>query len=146
MTLKGGIVTRLTVADGAVIKDFAYISATQSNVHVGRSLIAPRAWLAGPGDITVEDFVLLGPGAIIASGRHEINRIEVDETNYQEEQGDAIVLRKGCWVGANAVILAGITVGEGSVVGANAVVTRDVPSNTTVVGAPAHPLLRWHKS
>jgi acetyltransferase-like isoleucine patch superfamily enzyme len=46
-------------------------------------------------------------------------------------------LERNCWLGANVTILPGITVGENAIVGAGAVVTKDVPANTVVVGNPA---------
>jgi acetyltransferase-like isoleucine patch superfamily enzyme len=48
-----------------------------------------------------------------------------------------IVLKRNCWIGANAVILPGVTVGVNSVVAAGSVVTKDVPSDTVVAGVPA---------
>jgi len=53
-----------------------------------------------------------------------------------------IVLKRGCYIGAGATILQGITVGECAIVGAGAVVTRDVPAHTTVVGVPARTIVR----
>lgn len=49
-----------------------------------------------------------------------------------------IAIKDRVWIGANAVILQGITIGENAVVAAGAVVTRDVPANTLVGGVPAH--------
>jgi len=48
-----------------------------------------------------------------------------------------IVLRKGCYIGAGAIILPGVTVGENSIIGAGSVVTRSIPPNSTAVGVPA---------
>jgi acetyltransferase-like isoleucine patch superfamily enzyme len=48
-----------------------------------------------------------------------------------------ILLKSGCYIGVGAIILPGVTVGHNAVVGAGAVVTRDVPDNATVVGVPA---------
>ena len=48
-----------------------------------------------------------------------------------------IVLKRGCYLGAGCIVLPGVTVGERAVVGAGAVVTRDVPAGKVVVGAPA---------
>jgi len=47
------------------------------------------------------------------------------------------VLRKGCWIGANAVILPGVIIGENSVVGAGSVVTKSIPNGVIAVGNPA---------
>jgi acetyltransferase-like isoleucine patch superfamily enzyme len=48
-----------------------------------------------------------------------------------------IVLKRNCWIGANSVILSGVTVGVNSVVAAGSVVTKDVPDDTVVAGVPA---------
>jgi len=48
-----------------------------------------------------------------------------------------IVLKRNCWIGANSVILPGVTVGVNSVVAAGSVVTKDVPDDTVVAGVPA---------
>ncbi len=51
--------------------------------------------------------------------------------------GQGIVVEDGAWIGAGAAILDGVRVGRGAVIGANAVVTRDVPAHTLAVGSPA---------
>jgi acetyltransferase-like isoleucine patch superfamily enzyme len=51
-----------------------------------------------------------------------------------------VIFRKGCYIGAGALILPGVTVGEGAVVAAGAVVTRDVPPRKVVAGVPARPI------
>ena len=54
-------------------------------------------------------------------------------TNYSEH----VKIGKRCWIGANAIILPGITIGDNCVIAAGSVVTKDVPSNCTVAGVPA---------
>jgi acetyltransferase-like isoleucine patch superfamily enzyme len=49
----------------------------------------------------------------------------------------AVVIRKNAWIGAGAIILPGVTVGENSVVAAGALVNKDIPPNTVVAGVPA---------
>ena len=58
-----------------------------------------------------------------------------------DHKGD-IVVGNDVWIGYEAVILAGVTIGDGAVVGARAVVTRDVPPYTIVGGVPAKPIRR----
>lgn len=54
-----------------------------------------------------------------------------------KERIEEVIIKDHCWIGQNAMILKGITIGEGAIVGANSVVTRDVEPRTMVVGNPA---------
>ena len=53
-----------------------------------------------------------------------------------------VLLKRNCWIGAGATILPGVTVGENAVIGAGAVVTKDVEANTVVGGNPARVIKR----
>jgi len=75
--------------------------------------------------VTIEDYVQVGSHCSIYSIStigHKIGRV---------------ILREGCCVGSHSVILPGIIIGRNAIVGAGAVVTKNVPPNTTVVGVPA---------
>ncbi|GGG33574.1 DapH/DapD/GlmU-related protein [Hymenobacter glacieicola] len=48
-----------------------------------------------------------------------------------------IILKRGAWIGANVTVMPGVTIGENAIVGAGAVVTKDVPANSIVAGVPA---------
>lgn len=84
------------------------------------------------GGIEIEDNVLLAPGVKLLSESHPIN----PEQRCALTTGK-IHLKKNAWIGANAVILAGVTIGENAIVAAGAVVSKDVPDNTIVGGVPA---------
>ncbi len=84
------------------------------------------------GGITIEDDVLLGPQVKLVTENHP-----VDPSNRKSLDLKSIVVKKNAWIGAGAVILPGVTIGENSIVAAGAVVTQDVPSNTIVGGVPA---------
>ena len=56
-----------------------------------------------------------------------------------------VIIGKGAWVGARSIILPGVRIGEGSVVTAGSVVSRDVPSHTVVAGNPARPVSKLDK-
>ncbi len=81
--------------------------------------------------ITIEDSVMIGPAAAFTNDRYPRSK----NINYKQEE---IFLRKGSSIGANATILAGVTVGEYALVGAGSVVTTDVPSYALVYGNPAN--------
>lgn len=79
---------------------------------------------------TVEDDVFIGPNATFTNDKFPRSRRKPDE--FQR-----VVLKRGASIGANATILGGVTVGEGAIVGAGSVVTRDVPPGVIVRGNPA---------
>lgn len=85
------------------------------------------------GGIYLENNVLLGPRVSLLS----INHGEEPEQR-QNLILKAVRIKKGAWIGAGAKVLPGITVGENAIVGAGAVVTKNVPANTIVAGVPAH--------
>lgn len=86
--------------------------------------------------ITLGDDVLFGPGVIAVSNNH----VFADPTRNIRDQGlhgAPIIVEDDVWVGANAVLLPGVTIGRGAVVAAGAVVTADVAPYTVVGGIPA---------
>ncbi|WP_251623783.1 sugar O-acetyltransferase [Odoribacter lunatus] len=84
------------------------------------------------GGITIEDGVFIGPGAKILTEGHP----EQPEIRHTLQTQPVIICRKA-WIGAGAIILPGVTVGENAIVAAGAVVTKDVPDNAVVAGVPA---------
>ncbi len=60
-----------------------------------------------------------------------------------ETKSAPVILERGVWVGARAIILKGVTVGSGAVIGAGAIVTRSVPPRSLAVGNPAHLVRQW---
>ncbi|WP_305067721.1 sugar O-acetyltransferase [Membranihabitans maritimus] len=84
------------------------------------------------GGITIEDHVLIAPKVSLLSEGHPIS----PESRHSLVPGH-IHIKKNAWIGANATILQGVTIGENSVVAAGAVVSKDVPDNTIVGGIPA---------
>lgn len=83
--------------------------------------------------VTLEDDVFVGPNATFTNDREPRSR------NASATLLPTLV-KKGASIGANATILPGLTIGEGAMVGAGAVVTKDVPPRTLVVGNPARVL------
>ncbi len=84
------------------------------------------------GGITIEDDVLIGPKVSLITENHPL-----EPQHRKGLTGQSILIRKNAWIGANATILPGVTVGENAVVAAGAVVSRDVPDHTVVGGVPA---------
>ena len=84
------------------------------------------------GGITIEDNVLFGPRVSLLTVNHIIDPIKRRGLTTKE-----ITIKKNAWIGAGATILAGVTIGENSIVAANTTVTKDVPDNVIVAGTPA---------
>lgn len=84
------------------------------------------------GGITIEDDVLIGPNVQLITENHPLKPSERKALNLK-----SILIKKNVWIGAGAIILPGVTVGENSVVAAGAVVAKDVPANVVVGGIPA---------
>jgi hypothetical protein len=57
-----------------------------------------------------------------------------------------IVIKRGCWIGQNVVILPSVTIGELSIVGANSVVTKNVPARSIAIGTPARVIRKWEEA
>lgn len=84
------------------------------------------------GGITIEDGVFIAPKVSLLTEGHPINPAERHSLIAMP-----IVIKKNAWIGANATILQGVTIGENSVVAAGSVVSQDVLDNTIVGGIPA---------
>ncbi len=84
------------------------------------------------GGITIEDNVLIAPKVSLLSEGHPISP---DERHSLVPK--PIRIKRNAWIGANATILQGVTIGENSVVAAGSVVSKDVPDNMIVGGIPA---------
>ena len=103
------------------------------HIRIGKGVfINTGAMFTDLGGITLEDNVLIGPRANIISVNHPINPAQRRGVILSP-----VIIRKNAWIGANATILSGVTVGENAIVAAGAVVSKDMPANTIVGGVPA---------
>ncbi|RBP89949.1 succinyltransferase-like protein [Cytobacillus firmus] len=84
------------------------------------------------GGIRIGDGAMIGMNVTIATLNHGLS-LETRNTTYPSP----VIIGKNVWIGSNATILPGVTIGENSVVAAGAVVTKDVPENTVAAGVPA---------
>lgn len=88
--------------------------------------------------ITIEDDCFIGHGVMFINDKYPGSINESGELQTEEDWVVVpTVVKKGASIGSNATLLCGITIGEGAIVGAGSVVTKDVTPNTTVAGNPA---------
>lgn len=119
VSLRAGVWVRLDASIGGA-------TFVGRNVDVGERVRTQNHCVIGPGAL-IEADVFLGPGVQVLTGRPMVG----------SERKPPPVLRRGCQVGAGALIMPGVEVGEEAVVGAGAVVLADVPGGTVVAGIPA---------
>lgn len=109
--------------------------AFPDRLNIGRDVyLANGAWIQAGGGITLEDEVLIGPYVVLIAGDHGY-----DNGSYRFAMGQRapIHLKRGCWIGAHASVLKGVTIGEGALLAANAVANRDLPDYSISGGVPA---------
>lgn len=99
--------------------------------------VAQGCWFMAGAPIVVESEVLFGPYCVIVSSEHSR---QGRSFRFGASQRAPIRIGQGAWLAAHVVVTAGTAVGEGSIVGAGAVVTRDLPADTVAAGQPARPL------
>ncbi|MCC6765216.1 MAG: N-acetyltransferase [Deltaproteobacteria bacterium] len=132
------------VADGVFIGAQAYLQGRSGGTcRIGtRVWIGPQAYLDAR-DLVIEDDVGIGPGVRILGSAH--TGLPPDPPAIDADvAAEPVRIERGADVGVNAVVLPGVTIGRESVVGAAAVVTRDVPPLAIVAGVPAR-ILRYRR-
>lgn len=114
-----------------------------SQISIGeRVVIRPGTMLFGESNtiedtIIIEEDVLIGSGVHIYVENHSFDRVDIPIIDQGHSLAKIVILKKGCWIGANSIILPGVTVGENSVIGAGSVVTKPVPPRQVYAGNPA---------
>ena len=87
--------------------------------------------------ITIGDNCMFGPNVVLATAGHPI----LPELRLRGLQYNMpIRIGKNCWIGAGALVMPGVTIGDNTVIGAGSVVTRDIPANVVAVGNPCRVL------
>jgi len=123
---------------GSDVKIGAFVEI-QKGVLIGdRCKISSHSFLCE--GVTIESDVFIGHGVLFTNDLHPR---ATAGGRLQDESDWTLVptrVKQGASIGSGAVILCGITIGENAMIGAGAVVVRDVPANTVVVGVPAKPL------
>jgi len=107
----------ITVGDGTSIAGSCVISAVRS--------------------VRLEENVLLARNVYISDHIHRYTQTDQPVMDQGVEKIKPVLIKKGSWLGQNVVVCPGVTIGTGAVIGANSVVTQDVPDFSVAAGAPA---------
>ena len=126
---------KFSLGDYSVIESFSCINNAMGDVIIGdHTRVGLHNTIIGP--VTIGDHVNLAQGITVTALNHNF----ADTDKRIDEQGVStipVVIEDDIWIGANAVVLPGVTIGHHSVVAAGAVVTKDVPPHSLVAGVPA---------
>lgn len=119
----GEAVCNLIIGDGTNIGHFNHIYAT-SSIVIGKN-------------------VLTADKVYITDNLHSYDNVDIPISKQPVKQLKAVSIGDGAWLGENVCII-GASIGKGSVIGANSVVTKDVPDHCVAVGSPARIIKRYH--
>lgn len=108
------------------------------NTHLGDGVYANfNLTLVDDTDIYIGDHVMIGPNVTIDTGTHPVCP-ELRERGVQYNL--PVIIGANVWIGAGAILLPGVRVGENSVIGAGSLVNKDIPANVVAVGSPCRVL------
>jgi acetyltransferase-like isoleucine patch superfamily enzyme len=121
------------IAEGVLIRPGAGPVSIGPHAQIGPySVIFP-----GKCGVTIGANVMVGPHVVLAGGNHDFRRTDVPLRFAGDFSKGPIVIEDGAWIGANVCVLDGVRVGCGAVIGAGAVVTKDIPAYAMAWGVPA---------
>lgn len=110
----------IVIGNNVMLTDYVQISATRK--------------------VVLGDNLLVGQNVYISDNSHgkaDCSAVGIPPINRPLTSKGPVIIGKNVWIGRGAVILSGVTIGDNAIIGANSVVTRDVPENCVVAGAPA---------
>jgi acetyltransferase-like isoleucine patch superfamily enzyme len=114
--------SKISIGKNFIIRPNVHIYADSADMHPS---------------VMIGDNVMFGPGVQLHVNNHVFDSrfLPISEQGYVEK--GPIVIKEGAWIGANAILLSGVSIGKNAVVAAGAVVVLDVPDYTVVGGVPA---------
>ena len=133
---------KFSIGQDSTIEDFSTINNGVGNIIIGdRTRIGIGNVLIGP--VTVGSDVMFAQNVILSGLNHGFEDISIPPSN-QPITTSPIVIEDEVWIGANATITAGVTIGKHSVIGSGSVVTKNVPPYSVAVGNPARVIKKYN--
>lgn len=124
----------VTISRGVMIRPSSYYGGDLgTGLVIGdNSSIGPHGYIGCSGKITIGSNVMFGPKCSLFAENHIFSDTE-STIKSQGVKQIGITVEDDCWIGSNVTILDGVTIGKGSVIGAGALVTKDVPPGSIIV-------------
>jgi acetyltransferase-like isoleucine patch superfamily enzyme len=137
---------RVLVSEWVTISDGVIIAPYGGGIEIGvRAYIGPYCVLYGHGGLAIGRNTMVGAHTIIIPANHGIARLDVP-MGRQPLTKKGIAIGEDVWIGAGCKVLDGVHIGNGAVIGAGSVVTKDIGAYVIAVGAPAKALGSRQKS
>jgi len=119
------------------VHEYAIIKAKGGNIVVGENtFISSFVNISAQGDVHIGKNVMLANGCRLETGTHGFEKLELP-MKQQPSCSNGIVIEDDCWLGAGVIVVDNVRIGQGSVIGAGSVVTKDVPPLSVAAGVPA---------
>ncbi len=132
-------VSFIRIGDHVTVARQTVISCKGGSIEIGSNVnIGICSLLHSEKSIVLEANVLISSLCyLVGGGKHKFDRLDLPVIAQGVEDPQGIILREGCWLGANVVVADGVTVGRGAVVGACSMVNRSLAENSVNYGVPA---------
>ena len=143
--IKGG--KNIILEDSAVIRPYTQIWSGGGTIRIGKgSEIGERCRISITNSLVIGEKVLFSPNVYITDCDHEYRNLEIPVIDQGiVQRGQRVFIGKASYIGINTVIVGNVKIGKHCVIGANSVVTKDLPDYCVAVGSPAK-VIKYIKS
>lgn len=133
-----GAACRMKIGNRVIISKGCVVAAKDGPLEIGDEAdIGAHVIIASIGGIVLENNVLIAGNCYLGGARYKLDSLDKPIMYQGIYSRGPLVIGEGTWIGASAMVFDGVTIGKGCVVGAGAVVTKDIPDYSIVVGNPA---------
>ncbi|ASF48659.1 hypothetical protein CEK71_06200 [Methylovulum psychrotolerans] len=127
----------ISIGENSVIRAGAMLLPSGGSITIGaRTSLNHYIIINGEGNVHIGNDVMIAAFVSIFAANHHFDRIDITMRQQGTGTKGGITVENDVWIGTHAVILDGVTVGKGSVIGAGAVITKNVPPYSIMVGVP----------
>jgi maltose O-acetyltransferase len=114
-----------------------------NGIEIGdNSGVGVRCSIRGP--LTIGSNVMMGPEVVIITSNHNFSRVDIPMNIQGSLPQEKVIIGNDVWIGTRVIILPGVRIGNGVIIGAGSIVTKDVPDYAIVAGNPAR-IIRFRK-